>query len=232
MKQVREIEKIQNKKVVSKIEVTKPKDINKKNVVLSINNANQNEKLQNFHEVSNNAVLLGDKTQGGELPVLNTKSIILCNNDAEVKRYAEIIKNSDMRPFAVVRKREDVMKKKKLTFWNVFLCVLVGLVLGFVNGFLGGGGGMLCVPLLVFALGLPDKRAHATAILVMLPISLVSFVVYALNMEIEWMLALWVTLGSVAGGLLGSILLKKLSNAWLRAIFALIMIGAGVRMVI
>ena len=163
--------------------------------------------------------------------IINTKSIIICNED-KVKRYAELIKNSDMRPIAVIPKKNNVQKKQKLTAKSIILCIIIGLILGFVNGFLGGGGGMLCVPLLVFALGLTDKRAHATAILVMLPISLVSFVVYACNMSIEWELALWVVLGSVGGGLLGSILLKKLSNSWLRAIFALIMIAAGIRMVL
>lgn len=163
--------------------------------------------------------------------IINKRSIIICNED-KVKRYAELIKNSDMRPIAVVGKNQGERKLKKLTPCNIVLCIIVGLILGFVNGFLGGGGGMLCVPLLIFALGLPDKRAHATAILIMLPISVVSFAVYAINMEIEWMLALWVTIGSVAGGVVGSILLKKLSNSWLRAIFALIMIAAGVRMVI
>lgn len=163
--------------------------------------------------------------------IANKRSIIICNED-KIKWYAELIKNSDMRPIAVVGKNRGESKTKKLTPCNIVLCIIVGLILGFVNGFLGGGGGMLCVPLLIFALGLPDKCAHATAILIMLPISVVSFAVYAINMEIEWMLALWVTIGSVAGGVVGSILLKNLSNSWLRAIFALIMIAAGVRMVI
>ncbi len=163
--------------------------------------------------------------------IINTKSIIICDDD-KVKRYAELVKNSDMRPIAVVSKTAGTREPKKLTAKTVILCIVVGLILGFVNGFLGGGGGMLCVPLLVFALGLTDKRAHATAILIMLPISLVSFAVYACKMRIEWELALWVVLGSVAGGFIGSILLKKLSNSWLRAIFALIMIAAGLRMIL
>lgn len=162
---------------------------------------------------------------------ITTKSIIICDDD-KVKRYAELIKNSNMRPIAVVGKNNSAPAQKKLTAKTVVLCIAVGLILGFVNGFLGGGGGMLCVPLLVFALGLPDKRAHATAILIMLPISLVSFAVYAYNMRIEWELALFVVLGSVAGGFIGSILLKKLSNSWVRAIFALIMIGAGLKTIL
>ena len=161
---------------------------------------------------------------------VSTKSIIICDDD-KVKGYTELIKNSNMRPIAVTSKK-NIRVQKKLTAKTIALCIMVGLILGFVNGFLGGGGGMLCVPLLVFTMGLTDKRAHATAILVMLPISLASFAVYACNMRIEWGLALWVVIGSVVGGFVGSILLKKLSNSWLRAIFALIMIGAGIKTIL
>ena len=158
------------------------------------------------------------------------KSIIYCPEE-KVKQYTQLIKNSEIKPIAVIS-NSDKKVGKRLTSATVLLCIIVGLALGFVNGFLGGGGGMLCVPLLVFAIGLSDKKAHATAILIMLPISIVSFVVYAFTMQIEWTSAIWVTIGSIVGGLVGSLLLKKLSNSWLRAIFAVIMIVAGVRMLL
>ena len=90
---------------------------------------------------------------------------------------------------------------------------------------------MLCVPLLLFFLKLKDKMAHATAILIMLPISVVSIIVYISNFTIEFDTALYVVIGSVVGGVLGSLLLKKLSNVWIRAIFALVMVGAGIKMI-
>ena len=215
MKKVREVKDAKFRRVTRGVKMAKKKDYTN---IINMRSRPQNTK-QTTKENENNE------------KIINTKSIIICEEN-KVKRYAELIKNSDMRPIAVIAKKGNVCGKQKLTAKSVIMCIIVGLILGFVNGFLGGGGGMLCVPLLVFALGLTDKRAHATAILVMLPISLVSFVVYAFNMSIEWELALWVVLGSVAGGLLGSILLKKISNSWLRAIFALIMIIAGVRMVL
>ena len=56
--------------------------------------------------------------------------------------------------------------------------VLLGVLIGFVNGLFGAGGGMLVVPVLTFLLGLNTKRAHATAILIILPLCAVSGVVY------------------------------------------------------
>ena len=48
------------------------------------------------------------------------------------------------------------------------------------SGFFGGGGGMLCVPLLQFR-GLDVKRAHATALIVILPLCIVSAAIYIAN---------------------------------------------------
>ena len=59
--------------------------------------------------------------------------------------------------------------------------VLAGAGIGFINGFLGGGGGILVVCALLAILKMPQKEAHATAILVILPITLVSALVMIRN---------------------------------------------------
>lgn len=52
--------------------------------------------------------------------------------------------------------------------------IICGTAVGLANSLFGGGGGMIAVPLLQRT-GLDEKRAHATAILLILPISLFSF---------------------------------------------------------
>ncbi len=113
--------------------------------------------------------------------------------------------------------------------YNTFLLIGVGLIIGLINGFFGGGGGMVCVPLLLL-LGLKNKQAQATAILVMVPISIASGFVYYTNGHIEWYLTLLVALGSVLGGVLGALLLKRLNNLTLQYIFAVIVLLAGIKM--
>ncbi|MBQ9786035.1 MAG: sulfite exporter TauE/SafE family protein [Clostridia bacterium] len=110
-----------------------------------------------------------------------------------------------------------------------FIIILAGIFIGAINGFFGGGGGMVCVPVLLL-LGLVNQKAHATAILVMLPISIASGFVYYTSGVIEWDIALWIALGSVIGGALGALCLKKISNIALQYIFAIVVIAAGVRM--
>jgi len=104
-----------------------------------------------------------------------------------------------------------------------------GILIGSVNGFFGGGGGMICVPLLL-TLGLSSKKAHATAILTMLPISIASSVVYYSYGAVDWSIFLFLCIGSVLGGIVGAFVLKKLSNEALSFIFSILMIGVGIRM--
>lgn len=108
--------------------------------------------------------------------------------------------------------------------------VVGGTLVGFINGFFGGGGGMLCVPLLEKALKLPTKKAHATAILIILPISLASAITYIANGYADWYSTAFATAGVVAGGVMGAALLKKLRSEIVALIFSIIMIGAGLKL--
>ena len=120
---------------------------------------------------------------------------------------------------------------KKSNATRIIVCLLCGLFVGFLNGFFGGGGGMIVVPLLIFVLSLEEKKAHATAILTILPISLASALVYIVNGNVDYSSLGLTTIGFVVGGVIGAILLKKLNNKTIRIIFALIMIGAGIKII-
>ncbi|HPG92386.1 MAG TPA: sulfite exporter TauE/SafE family protein [Clostridia bacterium] len=107
---------------------------------------------------------------------------------------------------------------------------LVGAGIGFLNGFLGGGGGILVVCALVAILKLPQKEAHATAILVILPITIISAVVYVFNQRVDWLCTVFATIGVIAGGLCGAVLLKKLDPKAVQIVFCSILVIAGIRM--
>jgi len=112
---------------------------------------------------------------------------------------------------------------------TIALLILVGLGIGMVNGFFGGGGGMICVPLLLL-LGLDNRHAQATAIAIMVPISIASGFVYYTSGNIDWFVALFVGIGSILGGVIGALLLKKLNNLALQYTFVLVVLGAGIKM--
>ncbi len=115
-------------------------------------------------------------------------------------------------------------KKGRFPLW------LGGASIGIFNGLLGGGGGMVAVPLLQRAAGYPAQAAHATAIAVILPVSLASGLVYLFRGLVPLGYFLPVCLGVILGGYSGAKLLAKISNGAVTLLFALLMLAAGVRM--
>ena len=115
---------------------------------------------------------------------------------------------------------------------KIVLLVCLGLFVGFVNGFLGAGGGMLLVPAIIPILNLKPKVAHATAILIILPICIVSGIIYAVKGSLDFGIFWPSLIGTVVGGVLGTFILAKLKNDIITAIFSVVMITAGVFMII
>ena len=54
--------------------------------------------------------------------------------------------------------------------------VLAGAAAGLTNGFFGGGGGSVLVPMLTRVCGLDQRRAFATSVAVILPLCVLSSV--------------------------------------------------------
>ena len=91
---------------------------------------------------------------------------------------------------------------------------------------------MICVPLLIQGIRLPEKKAHATTLLIMLPLSIASLITYIMKGIMPWIDAGYIGGGFVVGGLLGAVFLKFISNMWLSIVFALIIIVGGIKLLI
>lgn len=117
----------------------------------------------------------------------------------------------------------SVKKKILMCFCSVFI--------GVVNGLFGAGGGMLAVPCLTYIGKLDEKSAHATAIAAILPLCLVSAIVYALGESCKNEVILPVVIGVTAGGIFGALLLKKLSSDVVSFVFYALMTFAGFKMI-
>ena len=110
--------------------------------------------------------------------------------------------------------------------------ILFGALIGVINGFFGGGGGMVVVPLLTKLFKLPQKKAQATALFVILPISLVSAIIYLCYNSVNFSKGWPVILGIIGGGVIGATLLNKLNNKIVRIIFIVMMAVGGIGMLI
>lgn len=116
-------------------------------------------------------------------------------------------------------------KKKGKRLWYA----LAGGAAGVVNGFFGGGGGQVLVPMLAGKCALEQRKAFATSVAVIAPLCALSAAIYWFRGDLEPAAALPYLAGGLAGGLIGGKVFQKLSMAWLRRGFALLILYGGVR---
>ncbi len=110
------------------------------------------------------------------------------------------------------------------------LKLAAGAVAGFINGLFGGGGGMIVVPCLIYLLKYETGKAHATAIAIILPLSVLSGLFYTAFGDFTWEAVGFTTLGVTTGGVIGAFLLKNLAQKPITLIFSVVMALAGVKM--
>ena len=105
-----------------------------------------------------------------------------------------------------------------------------GSLIGLVLGLIGGGGSILAVPLLVYAVGVPPRIAIGTAAFAVALNALASLVLHARRAPIRWPCAIVFSLAGVAGALLGAAMGKAVDGHQLLALFGVLMIVVGVLM--
>jgi len=86
-------------------------------------------------------------------------------------------------------------------------------------GFLGIGGGIILVPMMTGFLYLNQHKAHGTSLVIIVPIAMVSALVYGLRGDVQWEWVAAIGAGSVAGAVVGAKLMMKLPAHRLRQIF-------------
>lgn len=122
------------------------------------------------------------------------------------------------------------MKKTKTK--KVWIKIICGAFVGFINGLFGGGGGMIVVPVLKDVLKLETKKAHASAIFVILPLCITSVITYLITKNCNFSYTLEITAGVVLGGVVGALLLNKLQGKIINIIFIIFLIAAGIKLII
>lgn len=115
------------------------------------------------------------------------------------------------------------MKKKGL---------LWGIPIGFINGFFASGGGIIAVLILQKFFSLEEKKAHATSIIIILPLTLAGVLIYSLAGFSDMPVIIKAASGAALGALGGAKLLSRLSGKFIRIGFGIVMIAASVKMLL
>jgi uncharacterized membrane protein YfcA len=108
----------------------------------------------------------------------------------------------------------------------------IGACIGLIGGFLGIGGGVFVVPLLIYVLKTPTKIAAASSTFIVCFSSLTGFLGYAAMGQIDWRFILPAAVASFAGGQAGArIMSTKLKGKTIRIIFSLLLFGLCAKLI-
>lgn len=103
--------------------------------------------------------------------------------------------------------------------------VLIGFSAGTLGSMLGLGGGFLVVPALMLLRSLEPRIATGTAVAVIVPTMLITLWRRGIQGHVAWPLAGVIAVGAVGGAFLGSWLAGIVPGAWIRRVFAVVLVG-------
>ena len=109
--------------------------------------------------------------------------------------------------------------------------IIIGLITGVLNGLFGAGGGSVVVPAMEKFLGIEAEKAHASAIFIILMMSLVSSFFYIRSGFFDFKLWLLASGGGIVGGAVGAKLLGKMPKKWLKIVFGGVIIITAAKMI-
>ena len=124
------------------------------------------------------------------------------------------------------------MEMFSLTILTMF--ALVGALAGLLAGLFGIGGGLILIPLFLWAFKLagfsPQVIVHlafGTSLAIIIPTAISSALGHRKRGNVDWYLVLRMACGSVVGVAVGSALAAGLSGDTLKGLFGLMQIGVG-----
>ena len=103
---------------------------------------------------------------------------------------------------------------------------------GFFSGLTGVGGGAIMVPLLKRFLNLSQHVAHGTSLAIVIFVGTAGLTGYWLNGNVDWHLAIWLSIGSALGSYFGAVTMNRLAPRSLQLVFGLFLLTVAARMFI
>jgi uncharacterized protein len=121
---------------------------------------------------------------------------------------------------------------KPKTMNEILILLAVGLAAGYLSGLVGIGGGLVIVPVLVYALSFTQQQAQGTTLFMfMFPIGILGVMQYYKAGNVDWKAAAVIAITFVLGSFFGSKTALSVDQNTLKKIFGTIIIVLGVKMV-
>jgi len=104
---------------------------------------------------------------------------------------------------------------------SIWVILATGVSVGFISGFMGIGGGIIVVPLMIYVMGIPTMMAVGTSLISTFFASSYGMIVYAIAGKAEWVSVLIILAASVVGVQVGVYATQYIPPMKIRFLFAL-----------
>ena len=115
----------------------------------------------------------------------------------------------------------------------ILVLVIIGLLAGLFSGMFGVGGGVIMVPLMIFALGYSQHKAQGMSLAVLaVPVTFLAAYTYHKSGEnpINFRYALVIAACFVVGSYLGTKVAISINEVLLKKIFSVLLIAVAIKM--
>lgn len=119
----------------------------------------------------------------------------------------------------------------KSKFAQTMALLGLGFGIGIISGLVGAGGGVMMLLTIIFILHYPMHQAVGTSTVIMAITALSSLLGYARQGNVDWKYGLWIALGAVVAGIIGSRFANKIDEQKLNKVVAWVFIGLGIIMI-
>ena len=119
-----------------------------------------------------------------------------------------------------------------MCFTKLLFLILIGLAAGLLSGFIGVGGGIIIIPLLMIFLGMSQHQAQGTSLAVMLPpIGILAAWNYHKAGFVDWKFALIISATFIIGGYISSNWAVNIDVKSLKKFFGIMLVIGGLKLI-
>jgi uncharacterized membrane protein YfcA len=112
---------------------------------------------------------------------------------------------------------------------EIFYGIIISIIIGFYDGFIGPGAGSFLVLAFITIVGFDFLHASAHAKMVNLATNFGSILFFIIKGTILWNIAIPMALCNAAGGFIGAKIAIKKGNSFIRIFFLLVVVGTLIR---
>lgn len=108
----------------------------------------------------------------------------------------------------------------------------IGVIMGVFSGLLGIGGGVVAVPLMMYALKMNTKLAMGTSLAIIVPVAISGSFKHYMQGHVNLNAAALIAVSGIVFAYLGAMLNHRLPEVWLRRFFAVFIIVIAVKLLL